>query len=104
MDFKVIWTPRGLDTLRQAVEFIAERNPTAAGKMGRAILRKAGLLAQQPRLGHVFHELGRDDVRETASPPYRIVYRVLDSEQAVFILTVWHGARLEPPVNPDELE
>lgn len=96
MDYKVIWTPQGIETLREAVEYIAQDNSSAARKMGDAILKKALLLEDFPRLGKVFAKLGRDDVREISVPPYRIIYQIRDSQQTIFVLTVWHGARQEP--------
>jgi toxin ParE1/3/4 len=104
MDFKVIWTPRSLETLSQAIDYIAERNPDAARRLGEAMLKKAGLLASFPRLGGVFTKLGREDIRDVSVPPYRIIYRIIDAERLVFILTVWHGARQEPEAKPRELE
>lgn len=104
MDFKVIWTPRGLETLRSALEYVAERNPDAAARIGSAILRSVGRLEQFPQLGHVFHKLGRDDVREIPVQPYRVFYRVIESQRVVYVLTVWHGARQEPEFHGDEIQ
>jgi plasmid stabilization system protein ParE len=98
MDFKIIWSSRGIDTLGELVEYIARDNSIAARKMGEAVFQKASLLGQHPRLGKVFAELNHDDVREILVRPYRIVYRVQDSNRTVTILTVWHGARQEPEI------
>ncbi|MGH7976045.1 MAG: type II toxin-antitoxin system RelE/ParE family toxin [Limisphaerales bacterium] len=98
MDFKVIWSPRGIETLGELVEFIARDNPAAARKMGRAVFQKSLLLGRHPRLGKVFAGLSHDDVREMLVRPYRIIYRVQNSNRTVTILTVWHGARREPEI------
>jgi plasmid stabilization system protein ParE len=103
MDFKVIWTPRGLETLRSALEYVAERNPDAAARLGAAILKAVGRLEQFPQLGHIFYQLGRDDVREIAVRPYRIFYRVVEQQRVIYVLTVWHGARQEPEFQGDEV-
>lgn len=104
MDFKVIWTPRGLATLRSALEYVAERNPNAAARLASTMLKAVGRLARFPQLGHVFYKLGRDDVREIPVRPYRIFYRVHEAQRVVFILTVWHGARQEPDYHGDEIQ
>lgn len=104
MDFKVIWTPRGLETLRSALEYVAARNPDAAARLGSAILRGVGRLEQFPHLGHVFHKLGRDDVREIPVRPYRVFYRVIEPQRVVYVLTVWHGARQEPDFQGGEIQ
>lgn len=103
MDSKVIWTPRSLETLRSALEYVAERNPDAAARLGAAILKAVGRLEQFPQLGHIFNKLGRDDVREIAVRPYRIFYRVVEQQRVVYVLTVWHGARQEPEFHGDEV-
>jgi toxin ParE1/3/4 len=98
MDYKIVWSDRSLSNLKEIVQFIAEDNAFAAEKMGNTIIKRASLLAQFPQLGAVFSGLRREDVREIAAPPYRIIYQVLQSENVISILTVWHGARQEPKI------
>jgi len=85
------------------LEYVAERNPDAAARLGAAILKAVGRLEQFPQLGHIFYKLGRDDVREIAVRPYRIFYRVVEQQRVVYVLTVWHGARQEPEFHGDEV-
>ena len=98
MDYKVIWDDEALEELGQAVRYIAQKNPSAARKIGEMILQKAGSLGAFPQLGKVFRKLNREDVRETPIPPYRIIYHVKDLERSVRILRVWHSARQEPEI------
>ncbi len=102
MDHKIIWTPRSLETLEEALTCIAVENPAAARHLGEKILKQVSLLSQFPRLGHVFYELERDDVRETLVKPYRVIYRVHDDRHTVSILTLWHVSRREPMILPDD--
>lgn len=103
MDFKIIWTPRGLDSLRSALEYVAERNPDAAARLGANFLKSVARLGHFPQLGHVFHKLGRADIREIPVRPYRIFYRMIESQRVVYVLTVWHGARQEPDFRGEEI-
>ncbi|MBI4326928.1 MAG: type II toxin-antitoxin system RelE/ParE family toxin [Chloroflexi bacterium] len=103
MDYKIIWTPRSIDNLKELVEYGARDNPSAARRIGAAIFKKTWWLGQFPRLGKVFAKLGRDDVREVLVRPYRIIYRVQDAARSLSILTIWHGARETPDVHPDEM-
>ena len=96
MDYKIVWSDRSLIHLEGIVYFIGEDNPSAARKMGENIFHKVSLLAQFPRLGKVYGELNRDDVREIPAPPFRIFYQIMDADKAISILAVWHGARQEP--------
>lgn len=69
MDYKVIWSPRGIACLRELVQYIAKHNPAGARKIGEAILEKVGLLEQWPRIGKVFRRCGREDTREILGSP-----------------------------------
>ena len=101
MDFKVIWEEDSISDLARCVRYVAENNPAAAEKLGKAILKKVAALSRFPRLGKVFAKLGREDVREIPRPPYRIIYRVEDSQRLVRVLAVLHGARQEPSGLPE---
>lgn len=98
MDYKVTWMDEALADLKSIVLRIAQNDPDVAERWGERILQKPLLLATHPRLGHRFEKLGRDDVCELNVPPYRIIYHVQDATRAVWILTVWHGARQEPDI------
>ena len=92
--------PRGWSVLLTnnvvVVAYIARNNRSAARKIGESILKKLLVLGQFPRIGKVFPKLSREDVREIPVRPYRIIYHVQDNKRCVTILTVWHGARIEP--------
>jgi len=57
-----------------------------------------------PNSGTFFHKLGRNDVREISVRPYRVFYRVNESQRFVYVLTVWHGARQEPDLQGNEIQ
>ncbi len=103
MDYKIVWTNRSLTDLEEITGFIAEVNPEAARKVGSEIFRKVILVSQFPRAGRICPDASREDVREIPSPPYRIIYQVLDGSKTISILTVWHGARTEPKFDASEL-
>ncbi len=103
MDYKVIWSPRGLSCLEELVRYIAKHNPFAARGTGEALLKQIQMLGRFPRMGHVFTKLNREDVRETIVRPYRVIYHVDDQRQCVNIITIWHGARQDPEISHDEL-
>ena len=99
MDYQVIWMDEAIADLKSIVLRMAQDNPYAARRWGEKIRQKPLLLSEQPRLGHRFEKLGRDDVREVNVPPYRIIYFVQDATRTIWILTVWHGARQEPDIS-----
>jgi toxin ParE1/3/4 len=96
MDHKVIWTDEAIADLRQLVAFISRDNPTAAIKLGEAIIQKSMFLATHPRLGRMLRNSPKDAVRELIVPPYRIIYEIDDHDRMVYIRMLWHSARQEP--------
>jgi toxin ParE1/3/4 len=98
MDYRIIWSPEALNHLEQIVHFISRDNPAAAVRLGNAIIEKALLLSNFPRLGIVFREARRDALREISVPPYRIFYEINDAEKRIEIVSIWHGARQEPEI------
>jgi len=96
MDYRIIWSPEALNHLEQLVRFISQDNPTAAVKLGNAIIEKALLLSNFPRRSRIFREARRDTLREISVPPYRIFYEINDAEKQIEMISIWHGARQEP--------
>jgi addiction module RelE/StbE family toxin len=99
MAFKIIWSEPALRDLRDLTGFIAEDNPVAAEKTGRAILAITRNLIDHPLMGRVLPELGRLNVRELIRSPYRIIYRVNKHKATAEIIRVWHGARGRPELD-----
>lgn len=93
MAFQVFVTEVANDDLAGLVRFIAGDNPIAAERFGLAVLEKLKLLQDHPTLGRVVPERGDPSLREIIHHPYRIVYRVRESEQRVEVIRFWHGAR-----------
>ena len=98
MDYKVVWTLRSRDDLRNIAAFIGKDNPAAAIKLGDTIFQRVDSLQQFPELGRVVPERGRPEIREIVVGNYRIVYRVRHPQKVVEIWRVWHGARGTPEI------
>jgi addiction module RelE/StbE family toxin len=88
MAFQIIWSEPALDDLRSLTSYIAEHNPSAAERMGLAILKKTRLLADHSLLGRMVPEIGRKEIRELIERPYRIIYRVQAHDKVVEIVRV----------------
>ena len=96
MDYRIIWSPEALNQLEQLACFISQENPAASTKLGNAIIEKARLLSNFPRLGKVFREARRESLREFSVPPYRVFYEINDDQKQIEVISIWHGARQEP--------
>ena len=98
MDFKIVWTLRSREDLRDIATFIAKDNPPAALKLGDLIFARVDTLEKFPELGRVVPERNQPNMREIVVKNYRIVYRLRQKEMILEILRVWHGARGEPEI------
>ena len=96
MDYLVDWSPQAVESLRELVSGMARDNPATATALASGLIDLSAALAGFPHLGRVYSMLGRDDVRELAAPPCRLIYHVHDDRATVTILMARHGARTEP--------
>ena len=90
----VLWSRDALEDLKQAVGYIAERNPAAARRIG-SIIRAAGNELAAIATGRRGWVVGTYEkvVRRT---PYILAYEIgplPDGRESVVILRLIHGAR-----------
>ena len=87
----IIWSPEAAADLETAIEFIAERNPSAAAKIADGILALIERLAEEPILGPE-HELSNGEiVRGWPYPPFRIYYQLTDD--TLRLIRIYHQKR-----------
>jgi toxin ParE1/3/4 len=92
---KVRLTPRAKRHLEAIADYIGERNPDAAMRVGARIRQSIDLLAYFPLIGHSGVLAGTLE-KVVAGLPYIIVYRIGADEQFVTIPGIYHGAQLRP--------
>jgi len=83
--------PDALRDLEDIYEYIAADSPEHASKFIDLIESKCEALAQSPLMGQLRPAL-RDDVRSFPVQRYLIFYRVLNDDDVVKIVHVFHGA------------
>lgn len=88
----VIWSPKAEDDLLEIIQFIAERDPWAAERIGEAIRNSTWPLPEHPYLFRPGRVFGTREI--VAQPNYIVVYRV--ELECVKVLRVVH-ARQEYP-------
>jgi plasmid stabilization system protein ParE len=91
------FTPRARNDLRDILEYIAKDNPAAADRLRLAFFDAAKLIAMRPHLGLRNANVPELRSRLVARYPYRIHYRVEDTD--VWIIHIRHSARR--PWNPE---
>ncbi len=86
------WTPRARLRLAAILRTILEEDgPVVEVEWARRLLEAPNVLANNPNLGRVVPEIGREDIREIGILPYRMIYRV--SPTICHILSIRHSRR-----------
>ncbi|MEQ9825734.1 MAG: type II toxin-antitoxin system RelE/ParE family toxin [Puniceicoccaceae bacterium] len=96
MVYKIIWTDPAIDDLKEVADYISEEDPVAAERLVLGLIDHAEKLEQFPRRGKVYQHRNRENVHDLPYRGYRIFYAVLDENNTVEILHIWHGAKDEP--------
>jgi toxin ParE1/3/4 len=87
---EIRWSYEAEQWLKEIYEYIAEDNPTAAGKVVFGIYDKTQMLSDFPVLGHKYRDEPEGDIRILLYGHYRIAYII--AEDRIDILGVFHGA------------
>jgi toxin ParE1/3/4 len=95
---QIRWSPSAAADLENIVDYIRRDSPTVAQRVGRTIYERIftlGTFAYSGRPGRV------EGTRELPLPPlpFIVVYRVLEFEHVVEIVSVTHGAQRWPPAD-----
>lgn len=91
---KVHWTEAALADLHGIESYIARHSAHYARGVVARIFARAGQLESHPMLGAVVPEYQQESLRELPETPFRIIYRV--SESQVDVVAVVHAARQMP--------
>ena len=86
---RVRWTSQSLGDVARLHAFLAEVNRPAAAKVARSFTAAARQLREHPRSGEMLDEFAPREVRRLIVGAYEMRYEV--TEQAIFILRLWHG-------------
>lgn len=95
--YRVIFAPRAIQDLEDAVTFIAANDAKAAERLGNALIDQAKILTTFPDLGRSVPGFP-DGYREIVFRSYRIIYRVDRRRKMIELARFWHAARGTPEV------
>jgi plasmid stabilization system protein ParE len=93
------FTPTARAQFLAALEYIRRDRPSAASRFRIRVANVLKRLADHPNSGRVLPEFPDLPYREVVVPPYRFFYRA--GKGTVWIVAVWHGARLPRRPDPD---
>ena len=90
----VVWTLNAKCQLRAAYDYIGRNSTRYAQNIVDRITRKTEPLSRLPQFGAIVPEYDDETIREVFEHPYRIIYRVAESQ--IEIVAVIHAARELP--------
>jgi toxin ParE1/3/4 len=97
---RVLFTPSGRNHFLAAINFIDSEDTSAAGAFRKKAEKTLLRIKRFPRSGTALPEFPDLPFREVVIAPCRFIYRV--KQKTVWIVAVWHSARI--PKNPNEKE
>ncbi len=92
--YDIFWVASEEHDLEEVIDFIARENPENALKILTEIREKTSELKRYPERGRIVPELQSQGIflyRELLVPPWRIIYRIKDTQ--VTVLTMLDGRR-----------
>lgn len=95
---RVLWTPQARADLHKIHEYVARDSRHYAALVVAELLASVRRLHSFPESGRVVPERNDPIIREIVWRNYRIVYRLVATDSAVHVLTVFRGERLFPDV------
>lgn len=93
------WNHAARRDLDEIATFIAQDNSQAAARWIALLMRRSRRAVDFPKWGRKVPEVGREDVREIIEGNYRIIYQILEAEQAVEVIMVMESHRRFPEID-----
>ena len=96
--YRVIISPHAIDDLEGILDYVAQNSPANAVKLIDRLIAEAESLELFPRR----FSLARADpsygpLRSMPSPPFRIIYEIIEAQRTVRVLAIRHGAQRDWP-------
>jgi len=92
--YRVIWTRKSLEDLREIHDYIAKDSRRYAQIQVERIQASALKAGRFPEIGRIVPEFPKGSWREILTGNYRIIYRTEPPESQILILAVVHGRQL----------
>ena len=94
LTYRILWAEAAEKDLTEIIDYIAIDNPADASRILQEIKQQAASLYTFPERGRIvpeLHENGIHFYRELVIPPWRMIYRISDTE--VYVLCVFDSRR-----------
>ena len=93
MDYEIILSLKALQDLESIISYIAQDNPDAANKFGKKLVEYTRVLHVSPTVGKEVPEFQSPDIRQLILKPYRVIYKIDETNKQIHISRYWHSSR-----------
>ena len=90
---EIKWTEKASSNLQSIFDYISRDSRLYAARYLKTLIIATKKLETMPRSGRIVPEFENPELLEVIYGSYRIVYRVIGSNEDIEILAVVHGAR-----------
>ncbi len=90
---EIKWTEKASSNLQSIFDYISRDSRLYAARYLKTLILATKRLETMPQSGRIVPEFENPELREVIYGNYRIVYRVIGSNEDVEVLAVVHGAR-----------
>jgi len=87
---QILWTERASADIEAIVRYIARRDPSTAGRIGRGVYERVQILFENPEAGSILDELREGGWRKLIYRRWKIIYTI--RETTVIVGRVWPAA------------
>jgi len=94
---EINWSDIAKRNFERIINDIKENSLNAAHSFKKRVNEIIENLKLFPRMGRIVPEINNPVYRERIFKNYRIIYKFLENEQLILILTIRHGRRLLEP-------
>ena len=86
------WSEKAAERLIQIADYIALDAPKAAIKWTNTIISKEEIILENPKIGRIVPEIGKEAIRELIIGNYRLIYEIHDN--TIIFLTIMNCREL----------
>ena len=91
---KVFITSSAKQDMYDIVKFIVSDNPKAAREWLDSIVEYIEKISSFPNMGRIVPEYNENTIREIIHDQHRIVYKINENDQIIYIIAVHHSKKL----------
>ncbi len=92
MAFLIRWSPEAIEDLESITDYISRDSDYYTRSVILKFMDAVQRISEQPFIGRVLPEIGKEEIRESFVYNYRLVYQIKNN--TIIVIAIIHGKRL----------